>query len=119
MNNFTENELKSAHKHSFANRKSIERSNQCGCFCCCTLFPATLVEQWSTERNGNDDTGWCPGCGIDSLIGDSSGISLDRPFLVAMNEKYFDGLCEIENKKVRDELFASFEKALAAKKKSG
>lgn len=118
MNNYSDVELEAAHKHSFANRKPIQNSEQCGCFNCCCMFPATMVEQWYGEKNDEGDTGLCPGCGIDSLIGDATGISLTKEFLVAMNTKYFDGLCEIETEKVRAELYKMFEDGLAAKKKS-
>jgi hypothetical protein len=96
MKNYSDAELEAAHKHSFANRKTIEKSGQCGCFYCCCSLPASMVKQWYSESGGQGDTGWCPGCGIDSLIGDASGISLTPSFLAAMNGKYFDADCAIE-----------------------
>ncbi|MBU3537649.1 cytoplasmic protein [Polynucleobacter sp. UK-Gri1-W3] len=96
MNNYSDVELETAHKHSLANRKTIQKSEQCSCFYCCCVFPATMVEQWLSEANGQGDTGWCPRCGVDSLIGDASGIPLTPSFLAAMNGKYFDADCAIE-----------------------
>ena len=118
MKNYSDIELEAAHKHSFANRKIIEKSNQCACFNCCCTFPAVMVEQWFSEVDGQGDTGWCPQCGIDSLIGDASGILLTSRFLTAMNEKYFNADCAIEAEKVKAKLYKSFAELVAANKKS-
>jgi hypothetical protein len=89
MTDYSIEHLSSAHKLSFANRKTIETSRLCGCFYCCKLFPASLVVNWTQEKDNVDDTGWCPDCHIDSVIGDASGINLTKELLAVMNAKYF------------------------------
>ena len=113
MNNYSDIELEAAHNHSFANRKTIEKSDQCGCFNCCCSFLASMVELWLSENSNHDDTGQCPGCGIDSLIGDACGISLTHELLVAMNEKYFNSIPEPKIHETYDEMCKYFEKLMA------
>ena len=81
--------LSNSHKHCFANRVAIEKSTTCGCFQCGTIFAASLVTNWMKEQNGNNDTGWCPHCEIDSVIGDYSH-DIDESFLSAMNKRFFN-----------------------------
>lgn len=85
---YSEEYLKKAHKYCFANRKSIEKSNNCGCFDCCTVFPASQVTNWLKERGNKSDTGWCPYCEMDSLIGDYSH-EINESFLSAMHKRFF------------------------------
>ena len=116
MTNYSIEFLKSTHKLCVANRKAIETSKLCGCFYCCKLFPASLVVNWTQEGDSFNDTGWCPDCHIDSIIGDASGINLTNELLIAMNEQYFDAQCEDENE--NKEFFSSFEELVRAKIKS-
>jgi hypothetical protein len=74
-----------AHRHSFANREELRSSRECGCFYCLTVFPPAEVIEWHDEGQ----TGFCPRCGIDALIGDSSGLKLDHTFLERMNRRWF------------------------------
>lgn len=74
-----------SHNHSIHNRMDIEASTDCGCFCCCRIFPANLVTEWADSGR----TGLCPYCGVDAVIGDVSGITITRHFLVDMFEKWF------------------------------
>jgi hypothetical protein len=104
MFNYSKSELTAAHKLSIANRSIIESSKECGCFYCNRIFPAPLVSNWTKEKEGKNDTGWCPNCNIDSLIGDASVIKLSNEFLFAMNKQYFDGLNELENANSFEEL---------------
>lgn len=42
------------------------------------------------KRYTNDGHGCCPKCGIDSVIGDASGYTIDKAFLSAMRKFWFD-----------------------------
>ena len=84
--------LDGAHKHSFANRAELKRSQFCGCFSCFATLPPSDIWEWIQEGADQDRTGFCPYCMIDSLLGDASGLPVqDRSFLDAMNEKFFGG----------------------------
>ncbi|MDF2946664.1 MAG: conserved hypothetical cytosolic protein [Bacillales bacterium] len=76
-----------AHKHSINNQESIEVSEICGCFYCLEFFSPDEVEEWIDDVNGK--TALCPHCGIDSVIGDAAGYSLNETFLEKMHEYWF------------------------------
>lgn len=78
-------ELENAHRHSFHNRVEIEKSLKCGCFSCGRLFDATEVEEYTNDG----ETALCPYCGVDSVIGDSSGIELNPRLLSELNQLFF------------------------------
>lgn len=86
---YSKNYLKHAHSHCFANRTAIEKSFLCGCFECCSIFSALQVKSWIEERKGRADTGLCPYCDIDSIIGDYSH-EINKSFLSAMNKEFFN-----------------------------
>ena len=75
-------ELQSAHSHSSHNREKIEISSQCGCFGCCRIFLSSEVEDYIDDG----ETALCPYCGVDSVIGDASGIQLSEEFLHSMHK---------------------------------
>lgn len=83
----TERAMLRAHAESFANRKSIEASNEAACFYCESRFPAADVAQWVRDEAG--DTAMCPRCTIDSVIGDASGVRLTPAFLRDMKARWF------------------------------
>ena len=79
--------LDAAHRHSSNHRKELERSEICGCFHCCRTFTATVIEEWLDDGNG---TALCPYCGIDSVIGSTSGYPVgEQQFLQAMRLRWF------------------------------
>mgnify|MGYP001046134762 CR=1 FL=1 len=90
----TKKSLKDAHKYSSNNRAQIELSNWCGCFYCQETFPAVDVIQWIHRRSvfgaRQGNTALCPLCGIDSVIGDASAISLHPLFLEEMYQHWFE-----------------------------
>ena len=57
---YTRATLQAAHRHSSNHRKELERSEICGCFCCCRTFTAAAVEEWVDE----DGTAICPYCSV-------------------------------------------------------
>lgn len=72
-------------KHSMRNREEIERSKHCGCYYCTTVFDTSEICEWVDGGL----TAICPHCGIDAVIGDASGITIDRRTLKIMNKRYF------------------------------
>jgi hypothetical protein len=84
--------LDGAHEHAFGNRPEIAASDFCGCFSCLAVFPATEVWEWIRQLSDEADTGFCPYCMLDTVLGDSSNLPVrDQAFLRAMNERFFRG----------------------------
>ncbi|WP_152446505.1 cytoplasmic protein [Bacillus sp. THAF10] len=80
-----ENETKESHRFSSHNRKDLEKDSTCGCFYCLKIFnPKEIVEWWD-----DDNTAVCPYCGIDSIIGESSGFPITELFLKSMHKVWF------------------------------
>ncbi|MBB4371524.1 hypothetical protein GGD63_004322 [Bradyrhizobium sp. cir1] len=77
--------LRVAHKKCINNRAEIERSQLCGCFYCKQTFAPDRIVEWVDE----DSTALCPECGIDSVLGDASGVQINRSFLEAMHSAWF------------------------------
>jgi hypothetical protein len=83
-------DVKNAHRHSFANESAIVQSGHCGCFFCEATFASSEVAHWLDDKGGR--TALCPSCGIDSVLGDRSGLPVtDAAFLVAMRDYWFAG----------------------------
>jgi hypothetical protein len=49
------------------------------------IFSPTGIKEWWD----NEDTAVCPYCGIDSVIGESSGFPITRRFLKGMHNEWF------------------------------
>ena len=84
----TEKELKELHKHSIFNEEEIKKSAVCGCFYCGTVLNVKDIDDFRTEKNGLK-TAWCPICGIDAVIGDACGVSINKNLLIEMNNYFF------------------------------
>ena len=69
------------HRMSIQNRKAVESSEVCGCFCCITEFPSVDVNEWTDD----DQTAICPACDIDSVL---------PGCIVTINEKLLEQMCE-------------------------
>ena len=82
---YIEQQLSEAHHHSAHHRNQIEQSHKCGCFSCCEIFDASEV----VDFIDNGETALCPHCGIDSVIGDASGLEITPQFLKAMYHHWF------------------------------
>jgi len=76
-----------AHKHSSNHRILLEKDTICGCFHCCKLFAPSKIEDWIDDKI--DSTAICPYCGIDSVIGESSGYPITEEFLKRMSRHWF------------------------------
>ena len=76
-----------AHMLSFDNADSVQASQECGCFCCQEIFPASEVTRFLDETPGR--TALCPHCGIDAVLGDASGVEVSEDFIRKMHKEWF------------------------------
>ena len=84
----TKEEIFSAAKHSYENRDEIEKSKMCGCYYCNRTFPASLI-----MYDDYTDRGWtalCPLCSVDSVIGDASGVPINKKVLTEISNVMFE-----------------------------
>ena len=75
-----------AHKYSANHKKELLKDKKCGCFYCFEIFDPKQIKEWIEDKSG---TAICPYCGIDSIIGESSGYPITTEFLKKMNEYWF------------------------------
>ncbi len=76
--------LDEVHEHCFGNEEELRASSNACCIACVQTFDTSLVEEWTRQ------TGWCPVCTFDTLVGDASGYPIaERDFVLAMNKKFF------------------------------
>lgn len=78
-----------AHKHSSNHRQEILSSGMCGCFYCLEIFNTSEINEWTDDEYGVSQTALCPKCGIDSVIGSSSGYPITLEFLQKMRVHWF------------------------------
>ena len=80
-----------AHKFSNNHMETLRRDSVCGCFFCCQIFDPAEITDWLIHDNPCDrgGTAMCPYCGIDSVIGESSGYPITKEFLEAMHGYWF------------------------------
>lgn len=76
-----------AHSFSINNWPMLRKAKRCGCFYCLRIFDPSEIEEWIEDKS---DTALCPYCGIDSIIGESSGYPLTREFLEEMQRYWFN-----------------------------
>lgn len=89
MTAFDAEQLAHAARHARGNDLSVKRSTHCACYCCEHQFDAKKVVEWTPEDRDGKINAICPNCGVDSVIGDASGIAINEPLLTALNERYF------------------------------
>lgn len=75
-----------AHKYCSYNRNMLGNDNVCGCFYCLSIYSPKEISEWIPEGLG---TALCPYCGIDSVIGESSGYPITEEFLQEMKNYWF------------------------------
>ena len=74
------------HRHSMEHRAEVLASARCGCFHCGRTFAPAAIMDWVDDGQ----TALCPKCGIDSVIGDASGVPAGDPyFLKKMKRRWF------------------------------
>lgn len=81
------NSVIEAHRYCTSNKQMLRKDNLCGCFYCLNVFSPEEIKDWIKDKNGY--TALCPRCGIDSVIGESSGYPITEDFLKEMNEYWF------------------------------
>lgn len=74
-------------EHTVHNEIEILNSDVCSCIFCCQTYSARLVKDWVSDTKGNNAI--CPNCGIDAVVGDSSGYTFDKKRLRAINLHFF------------------------------
>ena len=83
--------LEKAHRHCGRHREEVLSSEVCGCFYCLSIFSPEEIDEWiDWDDNGVGQTGLCPKCGIDSVIGSRSGFPIAEPFLKKMKKHWFN-----------------------------
>ena len=82
----------SAHSASSNHMEALSKDNICGCFYCLRIYDPQEIEEWIIEDNPIDHGGTaiCPYCGIDSVIGESSGYPITHDFLRGMKRIWFN-----------------------------
>jgi hypothetical protein len=82
----SEHELLKAHKRSIYHRVEIENSQSARCFYCLDSFKPSEILDWTDDKR----TAICPRCGIDSVIGDASGVQMNDEFFRQMHWYWFE-----------------------------
>ena len=80
-------DLVEAHSHSDHHRTEVLASTMAGCFYCLSTYPPRSITEWIDDGQ----TALCPRCGVDSVIGDTSGYALTPGFLGRMRGRWFGG----------------------------
>lgn len=83
----TDPRLLSIRTHASDNEIEILQSKTCSCFFCRQTYDARKVNDWINDERGV--TAICPECGMDAVIGDASGLSLDKDLLKEMNLVFY------------------------------
>lgn len=80
-----------AHNFCTNNMPTLKKDSLCGCFYCLNIFNPAEIENWIIGDNAADKLGTaiCPYCGIDSVIGESSGYPITKNFLAKMKNHWF------------------------------
>lgn len=84
----TMDDIINAHKFSSDNYDALKNETLCGCFYCISIFNPEEIEGWLGDPDGRK-TAVCPHCGIDSVIGESSGYPITEDFLKEMKNYWF------------------------------
>ena len=81
-----------AHKFSNNHMEQLKKDARCGCFYCCRVYSPSEITYWMIGDNDCDrfGTAVCPYCGIDAVIGESSGYPITAEFLKRMRKRWFE-----------------------------
>ena len=92
MVKYLKSALIKAHRHSANNRHELKNSKKCGCFYCFEVYDAAEITAKEDAMWADESTAFCSRCGVDSVIGDSSGFPIrDKSFIEAMGYVWFNG----------------------------
>ncbi len=84
-----------AHRYCSNHKKTLKHDKVCGCFYCLKIFSPNEIKMWIQGEPGDPlGTAICPYCGIDSVIGESSGYPITQEFLRRMKKYWFNCLPE-------------------------
>jgi len=75
-----------AHQFSSNHQAQLLQDKICGCFYCLQIFSPEKINYWIKDPGG---TAVCPYCGIDAIIGKSSGYPITKDFLSKMKHYWF------------------------------
>ena len=80
-----------AHQFSNNHMEALKGDSVCGCFYCERIFSPLEIEDWILADNPCDRKGTaiCPYCGIDAVIGESSGFAITPKLLKDMHRHWF------------------------------
>lgn len=83
--------LERAHNKSSNHKPELENDQRCGCFYCLKIFNPVEIKEWIVDEISIDwqGTAICPYCGVDSVIGESSGFPITYEFLKEMQGCWF------------------------------
>ena len=74
-----------AYLHANKHRTELQSSAACGCFFCFKQFGFVDITKWIDANQ----TALCPRCGIDAVLGSSSGHVISDSFLRKMHMHWF------------------------------
>lgn len=75
-----------AYQFSKNNKQKVLKDHYCGCFYCLKIFTPEEITIWLGDE---EETAVCPFCGINSVIGESSGYSITKEFMTKMHHHWF------------------------------
>lgn len=78
--------LKNAHRFCTNHREALSRDTICGCFHCLRIYSPSEITKWLRDEAG---TALCPHCGVDAVLGESSGYPITKEFLTEMHAAWF------------------------------
>lgn len=80
-----------AHEFCHNHMNRLQRDRVCGCFFCLEIFHPSEITEWIIEDMRAIDSArpFAPYCGIDSVIGESSGYPITKNFLKMMQHHWF------------------------------
>ena len=85
-NNPHRQDIMIAHQYCTNNKEDLRNDLVCGCFYCLEIYSPREITEWIPDAKG---TALCPYCGVDSVIGKSSGFPITKEFLTEMNGYWF------------------------------
>lgn len=74
-----EQELKRILRLASDNKDAIEKSEECGCFYCKRMFPASQITEYVKGRGSEPTTAICPFCNIDAVLPGRSSRTVTIP----------------------------------------
>ncbi len=70
---------------SWFHRELLMQDSVSGCYYCKRIFSPSEITEWTDDGN----TAICPYCGVDSVIGESSGLPITTDVLEEMHRRWF------------------------------